>query len=53
MKDDGYPKQTLNDSLNKLNEGNSLNKVKERGFSKQIRVSGMPMKRPMEEERRK
>ena len=29
-----------------------LNKVKEGGCSKQIRVSGMPLKKPMEEERR-
>ena len=34
----------LNDPLNKLNEGNSLNKVKEGGFSKQILVSRMPLK---------
>ena len=42
----------LNDALNKLNENNSLHKVNE-GCSKEIRPSGMPLKEPMEEERRK
>ena len=39
----------LNDPLNKLNEGNSLNKVKEKGCTKQIQASGMPLKNQRKE----
>ena len=50
MKDEGYPKDNerkldaLNDPLNKLNKGSSLNKVKEGGCTKQIQARGTPLK---------
>ena len=34
----------LNDPLNKFNEGNSLNKVKEGGCTKKIQASEIPLK---------
>ena len=50
MKDEGYPRKNerkwdaLNDPLNKVNEGKSLNEVKEGGYTKKIQASGMHLK---------